>query len=49
MKFHGEVEFGRNSNWRPENSGFREVEVVAAVGGFEEGAKKVVELWVWWI
>jgi hypothetical protein len=22
MKFHGEVEFGRNSNWQPGNSGF---------------------------
>ena len=22
MEFHGEVEFGRNSNWRPGNPGF---------------------------
>ena len=22
MEFHGEIEFGRNSNWRPGNSGF---------------------------
>ena len=26
-----------------------EVEVVAVVGGIEEGARKVVELWVRWI
>ena len=26
-----------------------EVGVVAVVGGVEEGAREVVELWVWWI
>ena len=50
MEFHGEVNFGRNSNRRPRNSGIPgEVGVVAVVGEVEEGAREVVELWVRWI